>query len=142
VVYEVANAMALAGVPRVHAIGLTLRVSDGDNPEAVKTYLSRCLKALRPKRRAGSTSATPDSDMLTPPQVAKRYGVSPDTVRAWIASGALRAVDVGRGRRARYRVPADALKESDAKRPAKVTPEAPPQRRRRRKPELPFRRYS
>jgi len=60
--------MALAGFPSLHAIGLTLRASD--NPEAVKTYLSRCLKALRPRRRAGSGSADSESEILTPPQVA------------------------------------------------------------------------
>jgi excisionase family DNA binding protein len=132
--------MARAGFHRLHAIGLALHVDE--TSEAVKNFLSRCLKALQSKRRAGSGSTAPESDMFTPPQVAKRYGVSPDTVRAWIASGALRAVSVGKGRRARYRVPADALKEFDAKRPARVTPKAPPQRHRRRKLELPFRRYS
>jgi excisionase family DNA binding protein len=140
IVHEVADMMARAGFPRHCAIGLNLRV--GENSEVVKTYLSRCLKALRPKRRAGGQSASLDAEMLTPPQVARRYGVSPDTVRGWIVSGDLRAVSVGKGTRARSRVPADALEEFAAKRPARVAPKAPPQRRRRRKVDLPFRRYS
>lgn len=140
IVYEVANEMARAGFARLHASGLTL--SAGDNPEAVKTYLSQCLRALQPKRRTRSTSPAPQSEMLTPPQVAKRYGVSPDTVRGWIASGDLRAVSVGKGSRVRYRVPVDALEEFAAKRPARIVPKAPAQRRRRRNANLPFRRYS
>lgn len=32
--------------------------------------------------------------MLTPPEVARRLGVNPDKVRAWIAAGELRAVNV------------------------------------------------
>jgi excisionase family DNA binding protein len=140
IVYEVASEMAMAGFHRLHAAGLTLH--DDDNTERVKTYLSRCLAALRSKRRVGGGSANGDVEMLTPPQVARRYGVSPDTVRGWIASGDLRAVSVGKASRARYRVPADALQEFAAKRPARVAPKAPPQRRRRRKVDLPFRRYS
>jgi len=118
VIFEVANGMARAGFPRLCAIGLNLRIDE--NSEALKTYLSRCLKALRPKRRAGGRSAASDSEMLTPPEVAKRYGVSPDTVRGWIASGVLRAVNVGKGKRPRYRVPVDALKDFDAKRLPKI----------------------
>jgi excisionase family DNA binding protein len=136
-VYEVANEMAVAAFHRLHTAGLTLRA--GDNPEAVKTYLSRCLGALQSKRIA---DADPQTEMLTPPQVARRYGVSPDTVRGWIASGDLRALSVGKASRVRYRVPVDALEEFAAKRPARVAPKAPPQRRRRRKVDLPFRRYS
>jgi excisionase family DNA binding protein len=136
-VYEVANEMALAGFHRLHAAGLTLQA--GDNPEAVKTYLSRCLRTLQSKGRAG---VDPHREMLTPPEVARRYGVSPDTVRAWIVAGDLRAVSVGKGHRARYRVPADALEEFAAKRPARVVPKAPPQGHRRRKVDLPFKRYS
>jgi excisionase family DNA binding protein len=140
VTLEVADGMARAGFPRLYAIGRDLHIDI--ESKAVKTYLSRCLRALRPKRRAGFKATDPQSEMLTPPQVARRYGVSPDTVRGWIASGDLRAVSVGKGSRARYRVPVDALEEFAAKRPARVAPKAPPQRRRRRKLELPFRRYS
>jgi excisionase family DNA binding protein len=132
IVYEIASEMALAGFHRLHAAGLTLR--DDDNTERVKTYLSRCLAALRSKRRTSSKGPVHESNMLTPPEVARRYGVSPDTVRAWITSGDLRAVSIGKGRRPRYRVPREALTELDAKRLPPIVPAAPPQRRRRPKP--------
>ena len=48
--------------------------------------------------------------MLSPPQVAQRFGVAPEKILAWIHSGELRAIDVAtrRGGRPRYRVdPAD-----------------------------------
>jgi excisionase family DNA binding protein len=96
---------------------------------AAQEILSACLATLRTKNRAA-----PRRDMLTPPEVGRRYGVSPDTVRAWIASGELRAMNVGKGKRPRYRVPADALKELDAKRLPKVVPVSPVQCRRRAKP--------
>jgi excisionase family DNA binding protein len=132
IVYEVASEMALAGFHRLHAAGLTLRF--GDNTEAVKTYLSRCLGALQSRQRTGSKGPAHESNMLTPPEVARQYGVSPDTVRAWITSGDLRAVSIGKGKRPRYRVPREALTELDAKRLPPIVPSVPPQRRRRPKP--------
>ena len=46
------------------------------------------------------------SGMLTPPQVAKQLGVSPDKVRGWIRKGELHATDVaaGSGGRRRNRI--------------------------------------
>lgn len=32
--------------------------------------------------------------MMTPPQIARRYGVSPDKVLTWIRTGELRAINV------------------------------------------------
>ena len=95
VVYEVANAMALAGFPRLHAIGLTLRASD--NPEAVKTYLSRCLKALRPRRRAATSPDVP-SDCLTVVQAATLAGVGKRTIYKLCEDGRLPHHRVGTGR--------------------------------------------
>jgi len=51
---------------------------------------------------------TADSrDKLTPPEVARRWGVAPETVISWIRSGELKAIDVsarpGIGR-PRYRI--------------------------------------
>jgi len=113
----------------------------GNRPLALtvaQETLSACLASLRAKR-----PAAPQAEMLTPPEVARRYGVSPDTVRARIVAGQLPAVNVGQGqRRPRYRVSAEGLKEFDAKRPARVAPEAPRQRRRHRKLDLPFTRYT
>ena len=99
--------------------------------------LSECLAAMKK-----SKSTDPDSDWFTPPEVAKKYGVSPDTVRRWIKGDALSAVNVGKGTRPRYRVSADALKEFDATRPAEDVPEAPAARRRPKKADLLVTRYS
>jgi excisionase family DNA binding protein len=132
VILEVADGMARAGFPRLYAIGRDLRIDI--ESKAVKTYLSRCLRALRPKRRAGSKAAVPDANMLTPPEVAQRYGVSPDTVRAWITSGDLRAVNISRAKRPRYRVPVEALNDLDVKRLPRIASASPAQRRRRAKP--------
>ena len=71
---------------------------------------------------------------LTPPELARRYRISPDKVRRWIMSGQLRAVDVstrpGIGK-PRWRIhPTDLLafeNSRTARPPAKTT-------RRRRRP--------
>lgn len=99
--------------------------------------LSECLAAMKK-----SNSTDPDSDWFTPPQVAKKYGVSPDTVRRWIKEDALSVVDVGKGARPRYRVSADSLKKFDASRPAEAVPEASVARRRPKKTDLLVTRYS
>ncbi|RIK73292.1 MAG: hypothetical protein DCC68_25165 [Planctomycetota bacterium] len=72
-----------------------------------------------------------ESGSLTPPEVAKRLGVSPETVIGWIRSGELKAANVGKGKkRARYRIEPDALAEFQQRR--SNAPENPPQRRRRK----------
>lgn len=41
---------------------------------------------------------------LTPPQIAKQWGIAPEKVVAWIQAGELRAIDASttRGKRPRY----------------------------------------
>ena len=46
---------------------------------------------------------------LTPPQVGKLLGVSPDRIRNWIASGQLEAVNLSDGTRARWRITQEAV---------------------------------
>lgn len=67
----------------------------------------------------------------TPPKVARRYCVAPETVLAWIRSGELHAIDVARRgcRRPRYRISEADLVEFEASRA--VQPPAQPVRRRR-----------
>lgn len=90
--------------------------------DLARKILAECLAAT------GDESAS-----LTPPQAAKRLGVSPETVIGWIRSGELKAANVGKGKkRARYRIEPDALAEFQRKRCADVTPEKTPQRRRRK----------
>jgi excisionase family DNA binding protein len=101
--------MARAGFPRLCAIGLHLRIDAYS--ESLKTYLSRCLKALQPKRRAGSKSPTPESEMLTPPpvadapltvaDVARRLGVSRRVAYELCQDGEINAFKVGRAIRVR-----------------------------------------
>lgn len=50
------------------------------------------------------------ADALTPPAVAKRLGVSPETVIGWIKSGQLKASNIGKGsQKPRYRITPDDL---------------------------------
>jgi excisionase family DNA binding protein len=55
---------------------------------------------------------------LTPPQVAKIYGVKADTVIKWIRSGELPAIDVSRrgSSRPRFRIDETALHEFESRR--------------------------
>ena len=72
---------------------------------------------------------------LTPPQLAKRWGIKPEKVIAFIRSGELRAFDIsmraGVGR-PRFRIPVDAVIEFENRRA--VTPPTKPVRRRSKKP--------
>lgn len=75
-------------------------------------------------------TATEQTRMLTPPQVAKRLGVCPESVISWIRSGQLTAIDVssrpGVGR-PRFRISEADLQAFLASRAV-----APPGQRRRR----------
>lgn len=70
---------------------------------------------------------------LTPPEVARRYGVAPQKVLAWIRSGELAAVNVASCMtgRPRYAVSPAALAEFEAARAARTA-----RRRTARKPRL------
>ena len=71
--------------------------------------------------------------MLTPAKVAERWGIPTDKVRAYIASGQLRAVDFAlrpNGKRPRWRIPLDAIAEFEQRRSSKP-PIPKPQRRRK-----------
>jgi excisionase family DNA binding protein len=46
-----------------------------------------------------------EPDALTPPEAAKRLGVTPETVIGWIKSGQLKASNVGKGvAKPRYKI--------------------------------------
>jgi excisionase family DNA binding protein len=85
-------------------------------------------RAARRKRPKGESMA-----MLTPPQVAKQLGVSPDKVRGWISSGELHATDVAAvgSRRPRNRISKENLAEFQKKRQNATPPPKPPRRRRK-----------
>lgn len=101
------------------------RIACGDVQAASALVLAHTL------RQQPATGRKPaQRDRLTPPEVAKLLGVSPDSVRGWIASGALKAVNVaGPGKRPSHRISREALAEFERRR----TPE-PVVVRRRRKP--------
>jgi transposase len=69
---------------------------------------------------------------LTASEVARRYRVSPDKVRAWIARGELQAVNTSTVLcgRPRWIVPPEALAEFERRRAGGPAPK-PPRRRRR-----------
>ena len=70
---------------------------------------------------------------LSPPTIAKRYGVKPDKVLAWIATGELEAVNVAERStgRPRWRVSPEALAAFEKRRSSKPTPVVPRRRRER-----------
>ena len=70
---------------------------------------------------------------LTPPEVARMWGISPDKVLAWIRSGELRAINVAASQngRPRYRIDIEDLKDFEARR--SVIPAGRMKRGRRRK---------
>ncbi len=71
------------------------------------------------------------TNMVTPPTIAKRYGIKPEKVIAWIRSGRLRAIDVSEGsKRPRFRIDVDDL--ADFERSLSVVP-PPRQPKKRRK---------
>lgn len=76
-----------------------------------------------------STAAT-----LTPPVVAKRYGVSADKIIRFILAGEIAAINVAQDLtgRPRYRITEEALQAFEKKRAASV-PAAMPERRRRQR---------
>jgi len=75
---------------------------------------------------------------LTPPQVAKLLQVKPDTVRAWIVSGRMPALNLALpGKRAQYRITQEQLNQFQAR--CTVVKAEKPQSRRQT---IPFQRYA
>lgn len=73
---------------------------------------------------------------FTVKDLCQRFGVREHTVLAWIRSGELKAINVGREpgkKKPRWRVTPEALAAFEAARTA--TPDPPKVRRRRRKPD-------
>ncbi len=69
---------------------------------------------------------------MTPPELARRYGISPDKVVAWINAGELKAVNVVAklGSRPRWRISEADIELFELRRSA-VPPTKPTRRRRR-----------
>jgi excisionase family DNA binding protein len=120
-----------AGLPDVAAVLATVR-TEALALVTAQHVLAEALAALAVK---------PTS--LTPPEVAKRLGVSPDAVRGWIRSGELKATNTAdpKKSRPRFRIEPDAVKAFQERRAAKIAPAAPIRRRRREACKLTVTRY-
>jgi len=70
---------------------------------------------------------------LTPPQLAKLWGISCDKVIAWIRAGELRAIDAStkRGGRPRYLIDEDDVAAFERSRSTVATPPSTSTKRRR-----------
>lgn len=67
---------------------------------------------------------------LTPPAIARRYGIHVSRVLAWIRSGQLAAINVGDGtRRPRWRILPDALEAFERRRAAQPAAKATQRRK-------------
>ena len=77
----------------------------------------------------------PDPSFLTPPELARRYGVAPEQVLLWIRGGELLATNLATrpDGRPRWRISADAIEAFEAARSSSPTPKT--KRRRRGKAE-------
>jgi len=77
--------------------------------------------------------AVEQRETVTPPALARHYGVSPDKIVGWINSGELAAINVAAkpNGRPRWRITAEAVIEFEQRRSSK--PPITPTRRRRRK---------
>ena len=69
------------------------------------------------------------ANAITPPVLAKRLGVGVHKVLRWIASGQLRAINVGDGTRPRWRIMADDLQAFLERRAAQPAVKATRRRR-------------
>ena len=104
IVSEAERRAAMAGLPEAVA---ACKIRGGPiEPWIARKVLATCLAAIP------ATSRT----VLTPPQVAEQLGVSRETVLGWIRAGQLRAANVGKRSRPRFKIDPDALAEFQAKR--------------------------
>jgi hypothetical protein len=70
---------------------------------------------------------------ITPPALARRYGIGVTKVLAWIARNELRAINVAsrRGMRPRWVIPISAIEQFEARRSNDANTAPTPRRRRR-----------
>ena len=96
--------------------------------QAIPASSSGCQQA-GPFACPGDTE--PDRGKLTPPEIARLYGVSPDKVLGWIRAGELRAINIATklGGRPRYLVDRIDLNAFETQR--QVIPDPSPNRKRR-----------
>jgi len=116
IIHETERMAAEAGLLEV--VKACQKIRDGGvGIGLARVILTACLAASKhPEPKA----------TLTPPQLAKEWGISPDKVLGWIRSGELKARNVSQGTRPRYLIDREAL---ESFRP----PREKPAKQRRRK---------
>lgn len=68
-------------------------------PEELDQRIERAVqRAIGSRPAATSPAPAPERTHLSVPEAARRVGLSPDTLRDWIASGRLAASRIGGGR--------------------------------------------
>ena len=79
-----------------------------------------------------ATSMPTEKQKLTPPEIARLWGITPDKVLRWIYAGELRAIDAStkQGGRPRYLVDREDLATFERKRSTAPAPAKPAPRRR------------
>ena len=84
----------------------------------------------------------PDSwrQKITPPMLARRWGIANEKVLGWIRSGELNAIDAAavRGGRPRYLIDESDIAEFERKRSVTVTPTRAPRSKRKRNDVIEF----
>jgi excisionase family DNA binding protein len=100
--------------------------------------LAERLAAKRAARKPRRQAKVGTAAMLTPPQVAKRLGVSPDKILDWIRKGELHATNVAttRAGRPRYRISEEDLTIFQRTRQPSRPPAPPPPRKQKKVPGL------
>ena len=83
-------------------------------------------------QRSSTTAAAAEPKVYTPPQLARKYAVTPDKVIGWIKAGELAALNLASTvtGRPRYKITQEAVAAFERRR-AVLSPPAPVARRRR-----------
>ncbi len=113
------------------AIAQTLvgrELSECERQAVMKTVADRVANG-RDSSRRHVTRTLESPAKLTPPQLAKLWGVSPDKILTWIRSGELKATNIAtdRSKRPRYLIDSKAIESFEVSR--SVVPPLPTTRR-------------
>jgi excisionase family DNA binding protein len=109
----------------------TLNIKPMLSDMATQLKIERLQNQLLQQPQSSTLRAANPDGPLSVVQMAKRLGVAPDTIRKWIASGELKAINYAKpGKRPRYRIEATALADFERRR---STLESQPRERRPRK---------
>jgi excisionase family DNA binding protein len=101
------------------------------HPSKLKSFGERlsvgAKSPFRPSRKGvNARSAVTEAAYLTPPEVARRFGIKPDKVLTWIATGGLVAINAAErpGGRPRWRISQEALEAFERRRSSRANHQA------------------